>query len=59
MPHESRARPSQPEPVASFAHKAGTLHTLFLIGVIAKGVDGLLEVFGGLLQSRFSRSRRR
>jgi uncharacterized membrane protein len=31
------------------ARKQSALHVLFLIGVIGKGVDGLLEILGGLL----------
>jgi uncharacterized membrane protein len=48
MRHESSARSAQRESVASFAHKS-VVHVLFLIGVIAKGVDGLLEIVGGLI----------
>jgi uncharacterized membrane protein len=37
------------EPVGTSSHKPGAIHVLFLIGVIGKGVDGLLEIIGGLL----------
>jgi uncharacterized membrane protein len=48
MRPELRGRSARREPVANFAHWPGALHVLFLIGVIGKGVDGLLEILGGL-----------
>jgi uncharacterized membrane protein len=50
MGRESKRRSARREPVASFPPKAGAaVHVLFLIGVIGKGVDGLLETLGGLM----------
>ena len=49
MRHESGTRSAVVEPVAAAKHKPGAVHVLFLIGVIGKGVDGLLEIIGGLL----------
>jgi uncharacterized membrane protein len=49
MRREPRAHSAGREPVAAFTHKLGALHVLFLIGVIGKGIDGLLEITGGLL----------
>jgi len=46
--HELTRRSASREPVGSLAHKRGALHVLFLVGVIGKGVDGLLETLGGL-----------
>jgi uncharacterized membrane protein len=48
MPHESTRRSSR-EPAAIVTPKPGALHILFLIGVIGKGIDGVLETFGGFL----------
>lgn len=31
------------------AHRSKTIHTLYLIGIAIKGIDGALETFGGLL----------
>jgi uncharacterized membrane protein len=37
------------ESVASSTRKPSVVHVLFLIGVIGKGIDGLLEAVGGLV----------
>jgi len=46
--HKS-SRSSPRKSFAAFTPKSGTVHVLFLIGVIGKGVDGLLETLGGLM----------
>lgn len=48
MRYKPRRHSARGEPAASFAHKSGAVHVLFLIGVIGKGVDGVLETLGGL-----------
>jgi uncharacterized membrane protein len=49
MRHESSARSARRESDASLVQKPGMVHLLFLIGVIGKGIDGLLEIVGGLI----------
>ncbi len=48
MRHETRRRSAPRQAAAGVAHKPSVLHALFLIGVIGKGFDGLLEILGGL-----------
>jgi uncharacterized membrane protein len=47
--HESGSHSAARKRFATYARKSGLAHVLFLIGVIGKGVDGLLELLGGLM----------
>ena len=49
MRREPGGRSARRELVTDVAPKSSAVHILFLIGIIGKGVDGLLETLGGLM----------